>query len=109
MSMKAKMLEVRDRGTFIPVLAIEMNSAFEGDRYLLGRAGFDPNGDLVQLVYLASGKSYYDPYDWTGSRTMQVAHQYIQENFYKLVSGEVICVEYILGERSEPKISERYD
>ena len=43
------------------------------------------------------------------SRTMQVAHLYIEEHFAKLNSGDVVDVEFIMGLTKQPKISERYD
>lgn len=109
--MKTMMLEVRDKMTFIPILVIDMSSdlANEGDRYLLRRAGFGSSG-CFQVVHLNSGLSHYDPYDWPDrSRTMRVAHNFIDEHFDDLKSGDVIDVEFILGETSEKKISERFE
>ena len=52
-----------------------------------------------------------DPYEWSdlgmGLRTMQVAHNYIIEHYSGLSDGDVVDVEYVLGERLSPKISER--
>lgn len=109
--MKALMLEVRDKATFIPIIAIDMSTdcVNEGDGYLLRRAGFGPER-CVQVIHIARGISHYDPYDWPdGSRTMQVAHQYIVDHFDELKSGDVIDVEFILGETSEKKRSERME
>ena len=38
--MKAKALEIRDRGTFIPALAVDMNPSNGAQRYLLRRCGY---------------------------------------------------------------------
>ena len=38
--METKVLEVRDRATFIPVLATDMNSVHIPQRYLLRRCGY---------------------------------------------------------------------
>lgn len=108
--MKALMLEVRDKGTFIPILAVDMspNLANEGDRYLLRRAGFGSRR-CIQVTHLNHGLSHYDPYHWPGgTRTMKVAHHFIDENFDSLKSGDVIDVEFILGETKNKKISERF-
>ena len=49
----------------------------------------------------------YDPYNWTKcGRTMNVAHRHIEANWDKLASGDVVDVEFILGETSAPKESE---
>gem|GEM_PF-2943358 len=50
----------------------------------------------------------YDPYDWSGTpRTYREAHKYIKQNWGILESGDVIDVEFILGETDTCKISER--
>lgn len=119
--MTTKLFEIRDRGTFIPALAVLCEPTFDRvlraedvpERYLLRRAGYNTPWDLVILTRLECGgagsKATYDPYAWGETRTMPVAHKFIQENWNKLQSGAVICVETILGERSEPKISERLE
>jgi hypothetical protein len=40
---------------------------------------------------------------------MPLAHQHIEQNWDLLNDGDVVDVEYILGETSEPKRSERFD
>lgn len=114
--MIAKTFEIRDIGTFIPVLAIQLAPDTEDDRHLLARAGYygetpaDQDDDVV-LVRLegddGSLQARYDPRGWSAARTMSVAHQYIAEHFSALTSGCVIDVQYILGETSAPKTSER--
>lgn len=100
--MTTKTLEIRDRGTFIPALAIQVSGQ---DGYLLRRAGFE--SPMVYLVMLATEQCKYDPYNWTGARTMKVAHNYITDRFDELSDGDVVDVEFILHERPEPKRSER--
>jgi hypothetical protein len=117
--MITKALEIRDRHTFIPVIAVKMvpDHVFRYDetnqeRYLLRRAGYGFDDSCVILCRMeCSGtdrNATYDPYSWGGaSRTMTVAHDYIQKNFDSLISGDVIDCEYILGETKQPKQSER--
>lgn len=124
--MKIKILEVRDRGTFIPVVAVEMfpslqeepggpldnspNDLADRQRYLLRRVGYpcdDP--ETAQCVLFRAngdGHAYSDPYSW-GNRTMQNAHEYILKHFHELRDGDVVDVEFILGESVAPKVSER--
>lgn len=108
--MDAKTFEIRDDGTFIPVLAVKLCPACEGDRYLLGRAGYGTHPDeqarYVIVVKLEDCQSQYDPNRWEHGRTMEVAHQYIREHFDELPGGAVVDVEYILGWTPQPKVSE---
>lgn len=107
--MIVKLLEVRDRATFIPVMAVS-TSANDNDEqdYLLRRCGF-LSGDCVILSRVSGGGiSTADPYDW-GDRTMQVAHVYIESKFEELKDGDVVDVEFILGESTFRKTSERLE
>ena len=105
--MEIKMFEVRDKGTFIPVMCISMehDEQPEQAKYLLGRAGFNKNSWLIELVWLGNNTASYDPFHWHG-RTMHTAHLYIQDNWKILNSGDVIDVEYILKETDTKKTSE---
>lgn len=107
--MKAKALEIRDEGTFIPALAVDMNPSNAEQRYLLRRCGYpcedQPNVILTRLD--GSGKATNDPYEW-GGRTWPVAHHYILEHWDELNDGDVVDVSFILGETTEKKVSERY-
>lgn len=111
--MEAKLFEVRDRGTLIPVLAVRLVPSSMAEEYLIARAGYgttrDVQGRYVLVAKLNEGITQitYDPYAWNGSRTMTAAHRYIVEHFDELKSGDVVDVEYILGESSCPKQPER--
>lgn len=110
--MKAKTFEVRDRHTFIPVLAVKLEPSNQGDRYLLARAGYGPSPEAqekyIQLIRIQGGHgpTTCDPYEWD-DRTFFTAHQHLVENFDQLESGAVIDVQFILGETSAPEKSER--
>lgn len=106
--MQTKILEIRDRATFISVLAVSMVSMDDVQRYFLSRAGYGDTRLLVMVVRMSAGAAEYDPYSW-GGRTMPVAHKFIEENFYKLSDGDVIDVEFILGEKDAPSVSERLE
>ena len=110
--MTCKTLEIRDRGTFIPVLAIQMQAVNSKQAYYIHhRCGYPPDGSSIMLMCLNDGRATDDPYEWQtlrmGPRTMPVAHDYIIKNFGKLEDGDVIDVEFILGESQHLKISER--
>lgn len=105
--MQVKLFEVRDSGTFIPMIAIQLSSRNEAERFLLSRAGYGRTqfDQYVLFAGLEGGKICYDQYDW-GNRTRATAHDYIITNFDSLESGEVIDVQFILGETPTKKISE---
>ncbi len=111
--MQTKTFEIRDSGTFIPVLATKMRPDTEQDRYLFGRTGYGLTADeqaKYVIVVKIDGSGFganYDPYSWPGgARTMREAHHYIIDKFDELESGAVIDVQFILGETESPKTSE---
>jgi len=114
--MKAKLLEIRDAATFIPVMAINLKPDNENQRYLLSRAGYgvikQQQASYVIVVKMIGDITLasHDPYGWNGGlvRTMTVAHKFIVDHFDKLRDGDVIDVQFILGETDECKISEKY-
>jgi len=103
--LKNKLFQVRDSGTNISVLCIEVDlsvtSTFEYQ--ILRRAGY---GDQKLIIYVPlvdnSNTSTYDPHSHH-NRTRILSHKYIIEKWNDLKSGSVIDVEYILGETSEEK------
>lgn len=113
--MTVKVFEVRDRGTFIPVIAIKILDGApvtDQEQYLLRRAGYGFTSECVILVRAeCSGvdrNATYDPYAWgQATRTYCVAHNYIIEYWDTLSTGDVIDVEFILGETATRKTSER--
>jgi hypothetical protein len=116
--MICKTFELRDCGTFIPVLAIKLRPECEADWYLLSQGGYgtDPKvqesyvlmTENLNLLSAGGGGIAYDPYSWPSTpRTYREAHKFIKRNFDALSSGAVIDVEHILGESTAPKESER--
>lgn len=112
--MQIKAFELRDRMTFIPMLGIDMNTddgalseSYYAQRYLLRRCGYACDGqpNILFCRMDGSGKVTNDPYDW-GDRTYQVAHNYVIDHWNELKDGDVIDVEFILGETKEKKKSE---
>lgn len=60
----------------------------------------------VVLMKLSDQRATSDAYEWN-SRTMQVAHDYVWNNFDSLCDGDVVDVEFILGITKTAKVSER--
>jgi hypothetical protein len=106
--MISKVFELRDRMTFIPILVTLLKTHDENARYLLRRSGYGHDDDFVMVTRLGGGTSHYANYYWN-DRTFQTAHKYIQENWDSLKNGDVIDVEYILGETQTKKISEKIE
>lgn len=98
--MNIKFVEIRDRHTFVPALAFQIHG---DDHYLARRAGFD--SPMVCLVILATQRWAYDPWSW-GNRTYHTAHLWLSKHWDEFESGGVVDVEFILGERATPKVSE---
>ena len=116
--MDIKLIEIRDRGTCMPALAIRTSPADEGERWLLQRSGFgkEPTKQagyilLAPLVGLEKGHIYYDYFQWEGGfgRTLFQAHDYLLDHFDEVRSGDVVDIEYILRETPAPKRPERED
>lgn len=105
--MKAKALEIRDRATFIPALAVDMNPDNEAQKALLRRCGYscDKTPNILLTRLSGEGQATNDPFAW-GGRTWPVAHDYIILKWEQLKDGDVVDVEFILGETSEIKTSE---
>lgn len=111
--MEAKALELRDKCTFIAVLAVDMNPTPQNDRqyYLLRRCGYPCDGVPNVIVTRLDGNgthAFNDCYQH-GDRTWRVAHEWIIDHWKELSDGDVVDVEFILGERDKPKLSERFE
>lgn len=126
--MKIKLLEVRDSMTFLPVLCIDMNPGqpyqdggysmaglkrsleeHSARTWLLRRCGYPCNAiPMIAMTALHAdgGPCDYNPHRW-GDRTRTTAHKYIVEHWDELRDGDVVDVEFILGETSVKKESER--
>ena len=107
--MKTTMIEIRDRITYIPAFAIKMTGESKEEKNLLSRAGYSLSNPSILLCRIDTGEAHHDSYVWGQSiRTMSVAHLFIQKNFDEINSGDVVDVEYILGESDKPKCSESF-
>lgn len=116
------MFEVRDRDTFIPVIATKLSPSsrwnmgiempeLKAEKFLLESAGYKDNRAYILLSKIEGGscKSNYTPFGWdkNDGRTMFCAHEFIEKNFDSLESGEVIDVEYLLHETKTKKETQR--
>lgn len=110
--MEVKCLEIRDDGTFIPVICLRPTPENDDQSYLLRRDGYKGTQEercIIMIDAQCRGVAY-DPYDWDRGkgRTKRVAHDHISKNWAQLRDGDVIDIEFILGETKTKKISERF-
>lgn len=121
--MNTKLLEIRDCGTCILALAIQMMAlpASTTEKqvtpdsieywFLHYRSGYPEDGSSIMLMCLADGRATNDPYAWgslgMGARTMPNAHNWIIEHWNELQDGDVVDVQFIRGETTVAKKSER--
>lgn len=106
--METKVFEIRDRATHIGAIATKMVATQNAEKYELARCGYH-NSNMVMLATIDNEECHYDPYGWgTWSRTLFEAHKYIRDHFDELTSGQVVDVEYILGEVDKPCQSDQY-
>ena len=107
--MLVKTLEIRDKNTFIPVICIHPVADNAAQYYLLRRDGYGagPDEPCIIMIDAQCRGVAYGPYSWGGvSRTKKVAHDYIRNHWKNLKDGDVIDVQFILGETAAPKASE---
>lgn len=103
--METKFLEIRDRGTCIPVMAQKLTATTFKEMQILHRYGWGAQAGIV-LTRLDTVQATNDPYQWNCIRTMFTAHDYINSNFDTIPNYSVVDVRVILGETTEPAQSE---
>ncbi|SFJ97973.1 hypothetical protein [Methylocapsa palsarum] len=95
--MQTKLLEIRDQSGRIPVLAMEIGPRTEAGAELLQRFGLAAERGVV-VVNLKNQTALRDSFTWENNSAMQIAHAYIDGRFEQLTDGDVVDVEFILGE-----------
>lgn len=113
--MVTKLFEIRDEGTNISAIAIKLGGEKSpSENGILAHAGWGINpkdrikNNYVILIPMDGGVTVAnnDPFNWKGPRTLREAHWYIKEHFDELNSGDIVDIQCILGETSQPKTSE---
>jgi hypothetical protein len=93
--MIVKYIKILDRGVSIPAAVMKAAYSNEEQRQILRDADLHSNSILLMNLVDKVVKS--DPIHWF-TRTMTTAHKHLNENFDLIKDGEVIDVEFILGE-----------
>lgn len=102
---ETKVFEIRDRMTCVPILAIAITADHSDQGRLCHRAGFGPHNRYILYAPLDGGRFTeitYDPFHWS-DRTHTAAHQFIIDQWDTLTPGQVVDVQFILGETTAPK------
>lgn len=135
--MQVKVLEVRDRHTYFAVVCVDMNpdidaisvrspkprerieerrASYAAQLHHLRMRGYPCDGrPNIAMFHINcdGGPVWNDPYGWQARdvslRTYPVAHKHIIEHWATLKDGDVIDVEFILGETLEKKRPERLE
>jgi len=110
--METKLVEIRDRFTAVYAVATELWPGPVEDEDAIRRMGWNParRPYPVVLYWPSAKEGRHDPLGWGESpRTMRVAHEWIEGHWDELRSSDVVDVEWILGERDEPKRPQRED
>ena len=103
--MDIKQIEIRDRGTFVPALAVRVSRA---DGWLIGAAGFGDEPTVI-LFKLETGEGHWDAHDWEGggASTMGEAHEYLQFNWHEFRDEGMLDLRRLRGETETDSPSER--
>jgi len=102
-----KIVEIRDRATFIPALAWKVQPESALQKVLFKSIGYYQPCIMLMSIQAPNHSARYSD-DWgKHGRTMGTAHKWIEENFDNIVDCQVIDVEYILGEVEKPCLSYR--
>ena len=103
--MVTKFLEIRDKGTCIPVMAQKLTPTAFKEVEIFRRYGWREGAGII-VTRLDVVKAASDPCDWNSSTTMFTAHNYINSNFDTIPNYSVVDVRVILGQATEPAQSE---
>jgi hypothetical protein len=105
---ETKLLEIRDRMTFVPALAVRVrHEPGDGSRpnQLIARGGFH-HGEGIYLIRLADARAQVDPYEWLNDRTHKAVHLHLIDHWSEVKDGELIDARVILGEETVPAETE---
>lgn len=127
--MECKFIEIRDSATTIPAIAFRLVGETPKQSLMLAAAGYG-NAQATQrsflfLMKIDGAELRDDPFEWTsGSRTMKLAHMILHGPYFthgidelkkerlkglsfdEIPDGGLIDIEYVLGLRDTPKLTE---
>lgn len=116
---ETKILELRDNGTFIPIITVLVCNERSGSQedWLLGKCGWGPRQDGFYLFSAADDGSHFaiscgDPkflhsQTFPVDRTFTSAFAYVSSHWDEFETGDVVDVRVILKETTEPVATDR--
>lgn len=100
--MRTRLIEIRDEGTCIPAIAMQMWASNAVEAAFYRRCGYPQDRPYsIILMELNYQRATSDPYEW-GGRTNPVVHDWLIENFDTVCEGQVIDVRVLLKEHLTP-------
>ena len=109
MLLETKIIEIRDRGTFLSAVATVIIPDNSAEFYPVRRAGIPVYTSYLTLTILQYNETFHDQFqaDVRNQRTFGVIYRHLMKSWDSHKSGDVLDVSFILNETSTPKISER--
>jgi hypothetical protein len=108
---ETKFVEIRDARTCIHAIAMKFGTVADQENWALRCMGFglspEEQNAYVLLYRVTDNSCHYDPCKWGDSRTMLVSHRWLIDNWGLVTSGDVVDVEFLLGETRAAKTTER--
>jgi hypothetical protein len=102
--MESKAFEVVGRGhTFYAVVATKFEGATQRELKILQSRGAGKGSVLISRLDSGLGNATEASHRWGDDFVMEIASNYISENFDSLNPGDVIDTEVINGDTSTPK------
>jgi len=116
---ETKILELRDHGTFIPIIALRVRNERSGSQedWLLGKCGWGPQQEGFYLFSAADDGRHFaiscgDPeylhmQSFPADRTFTTTFTYVSSHWDEFETGDVVDVRVILGEAQQPVTTDR--
>ena len=105
--MELKLFELRDHGTFIPLLCIKPDSpGTPFEEKMAWRYGYKNSRAIIVTHMSVPDRGCNNDWSAWGDRTFAVAHRHIEEHWDTLKTGDLIDVRVLLGEAEKPCESE---
>lgn len=113
--LEVKLVEARDDGITMALMFVKMAPDNPSEKWLLARSGYgDCPEEYIIMVDINEGDNFKgqtsaSETDYAyGFRTRTVVHHFMEDNWDTVKPGDVVDVQYILGETSSPKKSEQF-
>jgi hypothetical protein len=107
--METKIFEVRDIATRIMLVVISLATTNKRELNNLRRDGYNPSEEYYLFIWPGFNEVSYNPDMWIKKRTRYISTSFVGTYFNRLNTGDVIDVEYLIGESIKKKYPEAED